>query len=136
MITVMVSGNFDPLHDIHLAYFEYAMNYGDSLLCIVSADRQIILKKGTVNVPEDGRLKMLRLALSGMGYPHHVALNVHDKDASVAKVLRYWHPDVFCRGGDKTLEDMPEEERKVCDELNIRIVHAKLKEERHGAEFV
>jgi len=136
MKAVMVSGHFDPLHDVHLDYIQYALNYGEHLICLVSTDKQILLKKGRVNVPEDGRLKILRSVLKGLEIPCHVALNVHDKDtALVAKALKYWHPDVFCRGGDKVLEDMPVEERKVCEDLNIKIVHAELKAERHGSEM-
>lgn len=136
MKTVMVSGHFDPLHDVHLAYIEYAMNYGDYLICLVSTDEQILRKKGKVNIPQEGRLKLLRMTLKGMGVPCHIALNVHDIDtALIAKALYYWHPDVLCRGGDKKPDDMPEEERKVCEDLNIKVVYAELKEERHGSEM-
>jgi len=135
MKTVMVSGHFDPFHDIHLSYIEYAMNYGDRLLCIVSTDKQVLMKKGKVNIPEENRLRIVKSLLAD--YPSHVALNVHDKETSMmAEALRYWKPDVFCRGGDKTLEDMPIEEHKVCNDLHIQIVHAVLKNEKHGSMFV
>lgn len=137
MKTVLVSGHFDPLHDIHLEYIQYAMNYGDYLICLVSTDRQVLMKKGKVNVPEEGRLKLLRCALKGLGIPCHVALNVHDKDTPlIAKALRYWHPDVLCRGADKKPDDIPPEEHNVCCDLDIKVVYAELKTERHGAEMI
>ena len=137
MKTVMVSGHFDPMHEKHLAYIESALNYGDFLLCIVSTDEQIKQKKGKVNIPEEGRLRLVRLVLQGLTCSSHAALNVHDKGTTlVAEALRYWHPEVFCRGNDKILTDTPLQEAIVCKELGIKIIHAEFKGQRHGSEFV
>ena len=132
----MVSGFFDPFHDVHLAYIQYAMNYGDTLLCVVSTDAHVIMKKGSVNIPQEDRLRIVTAILRDMQVPARAVLNVHDKaNNMVAEALRYWKPDVFCRGSDKTLEDMPPEERAACLDFGILIVHAELAREAHGSKF-
>ena len=48
---VMVSGYFDSFHDAHLDYIKQAMGCADFLICIVASDKQVIMKKGKVNIP-------------------------------------------------------------------------------------
>ena len=137
MKTVMVSGHFDPFHDVHLDYIKQAMTHGDFLICVVSSDGQLIQKKGSFNIPESGRLDIVHLILRGLDIPHKAVVNQWDKATTlIAKALEFWQPDVLFRGNDKTLETMPAEERKVCDELQIQIVHAVLDRERHGSEMI
>ena len=40
----------------------------------------------------------------------------HNADILVAEALRALKPNVFCRGTDKTIEDMPVAEKRVCKE--------------------
>lgn len=131
----MVSGFFDPLHDIHLDYLEAVRKLGDLIICLVASDNQVLQKKGKVNIPEHGRLEIMDLILAGMGVKHLVMINRWDKDRLIAEALRHLKPDILCRGGDKELDDMPPQEHKVCEELDIEIVHVKLKEERHGSQM-
>mgnify|MGYP001612402381 CR=1 FL=1 len=146
MKTVMVSGHFDPFHDGHLSYIKQAIPHiykkentetrSGLLICIVSNDAQLLKKKGKVNITEGGRWEIVDLILTGLGVPHRTVVNVWDKGTTlVAEALREWRPHIFFRGGDKTLEDMPPEERRVCDELGIQILHAKLEYDRHGSKM-
>ena len=132
---VLVSGNFDPFHYAHLDYIKKAAGWGDYLVCLVSSDIQVKLKKGQVNEPEQERAEILHLILKGLDIPHWVLINTWDNGTSlVGKALKFIKPDIFCRGTDKKLEDMPIQEKKVCDELGIKIVHIKGKIV-HGSEF-
>ena len=116
MKTVMVSGHFDPFHDIHLAYIKQAANYGDFILCIVSSDKQLMMKKDKVNIPDYARVEILMAILRGLGIRHKVVVNYLDKDSStIAKSLRWWKPEIFFRGNDKMLETMPPEEERACN---------------------
>ena len=137
MKTVMVSGHFDPFHDVHLAYIKQAMAIGGYLICVVSSDVQLLKKKGKVNISEAGRTEIVDLILEGLHVPHETRWNVWDKETTlVAEALRALKPDIFFRGGDKTLETMPAEERKVCDELGIQIRHAWLPYEAHSSTMI
>ena len=130
----MISGHFDPFTHGHLSYIKQAK--GDMLLCVVSSDSQLLMKKGKVNVPEKHRLEIMDIILTGLGLPHVTVLNIWDKDTTlVAEALRFLQPAIFFRGGDKTIEDMPPEERQVCDDLGIKILHAKLEYDVHGANM-
>ena len=136
MKTVMVSGFFDPMHDVHAAYCQHAMNYGDYLLCIVASDEQVRAKKGKVNIPETVRMNFVDVHLRGMGIAHQVAINYQDKDGSVAEALRFWRPDVFCRGNDKSPETFPEQEKKACEDCGIKVVYAKFTGQRHSSDLI
>ena len=134
MKTVMVSGNFDPFHYAHLHYIKKASKLG-YILCVISTDTQVIQKKGKVNEPEDERLKMLDIILEGAHIIGHSLINRWDEDTLVAKALKALKPDIFARGTDKTIADMPPEEKAVCDELGIKIIHIQGKV-IHGSNFV
>ncbi len=134
---VMISGFFDGFHSGHLDYLEQAVGYGDSIICILASDEQVIKKKGKVNIHEKERLWILDTFLRGIGCNYLVFVNVWDKDTTlVAEALKHWKPDVFFRGYDKKPERMSPEERKVCEEFGIEIVYAKNRiGERHSSEI-
>ncbi len=134
MKTVMVSGNFDPFHYGHLDYIKKASELGE-VMCIISSDSQVVEKKGSVNEPAAERAMILHYVLRGIDIRHWVRINIWDKTTMVAEALRAIKPDIFCRGSDKAIDDMPLEEKMACDELGIEIVHV---EGRivHGSEFV
>lgn len=130
---VMISGFFDPVQDGHLSYLKQAIISANALICVIGSDKQLLMKKGKVNIPEDGRREIIDLLLHGLKIRHLTIINIWDTETTlVAKALRAQKPDIFFRGGDKTLESMPSEERKVCDELKIKILHATLEKARHG----
>ena len=136
MKIVMISGHFDPPTDAHFEYIKQAMNYGSFLICVVASDRQGEMKKGKPNIPAYTRAEMLSAMLRGLGIRHQTVINYLDKETGlVANALRWWKPDVFFRGNDKTLETMPVEERKACEECFIRIEHAQIPFQRHSSEM-
>jgi len=132
----MVSGHFDPFHDGHLDYIKQASKLGNYLICVVSSDEQLRMKKGSVNIPEQGRTKILESVLRGLDVPYEVVLNKYDEGTSlIAETLKIFKPDILVRGGDKTIDDMPADEQRVCTQYGIRIVHAKHEIDRHGSEM-
>ena len=137
MTIVAISGHFDPFHDMHLDYIKQALCHGDHLICIVSSDNQLLMKKNKVNIPEQGRLEIVDLVLKGLNVVHETVLNIYDTDTTlITKVLEVLKPDVLCRGGDKSLENMPIDEQKVCRALGIKVVYAEFRANRHGADIV
>ena len=131
---MMISGHFDPFHDGHLDYLKQAAGYGNKILCVVASDWQVIKKKGKVNIPVSARVEIMELILCGLHLSHTVIDNYWDTQTTlIANALEYWRPDILLRGGDKTIEDMPTEEKEVCDRLGIKILHAQLRFNRHGS---
>ena len=136
MKRVMISGHFDPFHFVHLDFIKRAAQSGDFLIVVVSSDKQAILKKGKANEPASARAEILDLILRGLEIRHRVFVNtIQDETTYVSKVLEYFKPDIFIRGSDKTIDDMPEEEKEVCERLGIEILHVRGKK-AHGSEFV
>lgn len=115
VITVVVSGYFDPLHVGHIEYLEIARSLGDVLIVIVNNDKQASLKKGKSFMGEEDRLTIV----GSLGCVDHVFLSI-DEGKDVCKSLAYLKPDVFANGGDRLNREIPE--AKVCDELGINLV--------------
>jgi cytidyltransferase-like protein len=134
---VMVSGFFDCFHSGHLDYLEQAVRMGD-LICVVATDKQILMKKNRVNIPEKERIWLLNTFLRGIGCNVPAVLNTWDTNTKfISEALRHFKPDILFRGYDKTLDRMPCEELEVCKELEITIVHAKNRiGERHSSEMM
>lgn len=136
MTTVMVSGHFDPFHDLHLDYIEQAIAMGDFLICIISSDEQLFKKKGKVDIPAIKRKRILDLILTGLGSKFYSIVNTLDEDTTlVAEALDALQPNIFCRGGDKNIEDIPPEELAACNKHGIEIKHAQFRENRHGSRM-
>ena len=132
---VLVSGNFDPFHYVHLDYIKKASKLGDFLIAVVSSDEQVVKKKGKFNEPAQDRVEILDWILTGLQVPHVTLINTWDRETThITNALEFIKPDILCRGTDKNAEDMPEDEKKACDELGIQIVHIKGKIV-HGSEF-
>ena|SRR3990167_582948 len=115
MITVAASGYFDPLHIGHLEYLARAKDCGDNLIVIVNNDRQTTLKKGRPFMNEDERLAIIQ----SLRWVDSVSLSI-DKDLSVCKSLARLKPDIFAKGGDRTIDNIPE--RETCEKLGIKII--------------
>ena len=136
MKKVMISGHFDPFHDMHLDYIEQAATLGDYLICVVSSDKQLRKKKGIVHIPEENRRWIIDLILIGLGIEHKVLINTFDSNTMcVAEALKELKPDIFCRGGDKSEENFPPEEKQVCMDYDIRVWYSVFKIDRHGTRM-
>ena len=121
-IRVAIAGGFDPFHDGHLQHIEKAMELGDYLIVLVSNDEDMIRKKGKCNIPLQSRIKIIRLMLKGLGFPGEVITTI-DKDGTQAKTLRMMKPDIFAKGGDRTLNNMPQNELIACSEIGCKIIY-------------
>lgn len=113
---VCVSGYFNPLHVGHVRMFQDAKKLGTRLIVIVNNDKQALMKKGKIIIPEDHRLEMVK-AIKGVD---DTVLAI-DKDGTVCETLRKIKPDIFANGGDRIQGNVPEDE--VCKELGIEMVY-------------
>lgn len=112
---VAVSGGYDPVHVGHIREFKAAKKLGDKLYAILNSDRFLKNKKGFVFMP----FKERKEVLESIRYIDKV-ISCIDKDHSVCKTLEALKPDIFAKGGDRTLGNIPE--ASVCKKHNIKMI--------------
>ncbi len=92
---VMIFGTFDILHLGHIALFEEAKQYGDTLTVVVATDERVEHIKGARPVhSQDERMAMLR----AMKAVDHV---VAGEKENVYRVITDAQPDVIALGYDQ-----------------------------------
>jgi D-beta-D-heptose 7-phosphate kinase/D-beta-D-heptose 1-phosphate adenosyltransferase len=112
---VAVSGGYDPVHIGHIREFKAAKKLGDKLYAILNSDEFLKRKKGFVFMP----FKERKEVLESIKYIDKV-ISCIDKDQSVCKTLAKLKPDIFSKGGDRTLGNIPEV--NVCKKHNIKMI--------------
>jgi len=110
MRIAVVSGGFDPLHSGHINYLQSASAHGNKLVVLVNSDEWLTRKKGRPFMPfEERSLIIQRMDMVDNVYA------VDDEDGSVTKGLiqvrdafGHQHEYVFCNGGDRGKDNIPE----------------------------
>jgi cytidyltransferase-like protein len=115
LVTVTVSGAFDPIHVGHIRYIREAASLGDRLVVILNRDDFLLRKKGFVFWPFADRKEILE-AIKGVD---EVVVAV-DEDQTVRKTLELIKPDIFAKGGETGLSNIPEAE--TCQKIGCRLV--------------
>ena len=115
LITVCASGYFNPIHKGHIEYLEKAKALGDRLVVIVNSDIQRKIK-GSVEFQNENERMIIVKALRCVD---EVFLSI-DEDGTVCKSLEHLKPNIFAKGGDRFVSEIPE--MKICQELGIKIV--------------
>lgn len=117
MIVVAVSGGFDPIHIGHIRYLRDAKKLGDILVVMLNTDDWLIRKKGYVFMSYNERKEVIE----SIKYVDRV-VPVIDKDKSVAKTLEGLKPNIFAKGGDRYLSNIPKNEINICTKYKINII--------------
>ncbi len=101
---VMTNGVFDILHRGHVTYLAQARALGASLVVAINSDASVkLLDKGDerpINVQADRAAVLAAL--------ESVDLVVIFKDKVPLKAVEAAHPDIYVKGGDYRIEDLPE----------------------------
>lgn len=116
-VVVAVCGGFDPIHVGHIKHFRDAKKLGDILVVMLNTDDWLTKKKGYIFMSFEERKEIIE----SIRYVDKVT-PVIDTDGSVAKTLKKLKPDIFAKGGDRTMDNIPESEINVCERLGIKIV--------------
>ena len=109
MITILVTGGFDPIHSGHIAYLESAAQEGTQLVVGVNSDEWLTRKKGRSFMPWSERAAII----SALTCVNDV-MSFDDSDDSAIDAIRRTkakYPNdqiVFANGGDRTKENIPE----------------------------
>ena len=103
MSIVFTNGCFDILHRGHISYLNGAKAMGDVLIVGINSDASVRRLKG----PErpinglDDRIEVL----SALSCVDHLIAFEEDTPSELIKVIR---PDIFIKGGDYSIESLPE----------------------------
>jgi len=114
---VATNGCFDLLHAGHVTYLEAAREQGDLLLVGLNSDGSVRQLKGPerpIN-NQDDRARVLA-ALQCVD-----AVYIFD-DLHATRLLQFAQPDIYVKGGDLTLEEIPAEERQAVKAGDGRVL--------------
>jgi D-beta-D-heptose 7-phosphate kinase/D-beta-D-heptose 1-phosphate adenosyltransferase len=116
IVTVAISGAFDPIHVGHIRHIREAAKLGDRLVVILNSDDFLLRKKGVVFRPFEDRKEILE-NIKGVD---EVIASI-DKDQTVSETLELVKPNIFAKGGDRTgPENIPE--AKTCHKIGCKLV--------------
>jgi cytidyltransferase-like protein len=110
MKITICTGGFDPLHEGHLSYLKAAKKLGDYLIVGVNSNEWIMDKKGKTFMSESERVNIVK----HLEMVDEVRIVPMADDKSCCSLIEdvkrdYPHNDiVFCNGGDRTSENIPE----------------------------
>jgi D-beta-D-heptose 7-phosphate kinase/D-beta-D-heptose 1-phosphate adenosyltransferase len=123
---VFTSMYANPIHPGHIECLEMAKDLGDELWVIINNDFQAQLKRGVPSFQDE----VFRMRVVQSIKPVDKTFLSIDNDPSVCssiatlfKIAISQYPDcevIFAKGGDRFASEIPE--RKICDELGIKIV--------------
>lgn len=106
----VVSGGFDPIHSGHISYINAAKKYGDYLIIALNSDEWLKQKKGKEFMPFEER----KAILENIKNVDEVLSFEDDEKGSCIKALEKIkakfpdHEIIFCNGGDRGKENIPE----------------------------
>jgi len=122
-IVVVVSGFFDPLNGKgHITHIQEAKKLGDWLVVILSRDDQVVAKGNKPNGPFYPDITERIAVIRELRSVDEVVVSVDD-GITCAETLRLVRPHIFAKGGDRTPDNMPECEIKVCEEIGCQVVY-------------
>lgn len=114
---VVTNGCFDLLHAGHVSYLEKARALGDSLLIGLNGDESVGQLKGPgrpVNTEQDRAVVLAAL--------ESVSAVCIFAERSANRFLGLAQPDIYVKGGDYTVETIPQDERRTVEQAGGKIV--------------
>lgn len=110
MKIAICSGGFDPLHSGHIAQFEAARALADQLVVAINSDSWLARKKGRSFMPIDERVAIVKNLKMVDDVIYHYDDNDGTSIAALQAARTRWPAAelIFCNGGDRTAENIPE----------------------------
>ena len=100
---VFTNGCFDLLHAGHVRYLARARSFGDCLVLGLNNDASVRRLKGPMR-PINNELDRAEVVGALRSVDYVVLFGEQTAETLIAKVK----PDVYCKGGDYTLDTLPE----------------------------
>ena len=118
----VISGGFDPIHSGHISYIKSATEHGDYLIIALNSDNWLRKKKGKEFMPFSERKSVLE-SISGVDS----VIDFQDDDLgscinALEKIKSEYPNDeiIFCNGGDRGKENIPE---MTVKGINFRFIN-------------
>lgn len=111
-VLVLCHGVFDVLHVGHVRHLRAAKSMGDRLVVSITADDYC-----TKRVPVFNQ-ELRREMLFALRYVDEVWIS---SCKTAVGSLRYWKPDIFCKGIDYKETSIIREEELACLELGVKL---------------
>ena len=100
---VFTNGCFDILHAGHVRYLNKARSFGDCLVLGLNTDSSVRRIKGPSR-PINSELDRAEVAGALKAVDYVVLFD----ETTAEELIRQVHPDVYVKGGDYTIETLPE----------------------------
>lgn len=111
-----VSGGYDPVHPGHLNNMIAASKMG-KVIVLLASDEWLVRKKGYRLIPYEIRKSLIEK----YDFVWKVVLQLPDPLDTSAASLEEYKPDIFAKGGDRPISNLPQVELDVCEEHGIEI---------------
>lgn len=131
MKTVFTNGCFDILGIHHLRYLQAAARLGQYLIIGLNSDESVRKLKG-----KDRPINCQAHRQEILEALYFVTEVIIFDEPTNCKLMRQQKPDIFCKGGDYTLETLNPDEVALCRELEIEIVFIPKQEGRSTTETI
>jgi D-beta-D-heptose 7-phosphate kinase/D-beta-D-heptose 1-phosphate adenosyltransferase len=115
-VTVLATGCYDLPHVGHIDLLNQARKLGDRLVVGINCDKRVRELKGEgkpIISQEDRAFALLNLKCVN-------EVVIFDEDTS-AECIRRVKPDIYVKGADYRVDEIPLSERQACEELGIEI---------------
>ena len=114
---IFTNGCFDLLHVGHLRTFNEAKKLGDLLIVGINSDHSVKTLKGETRplISERDRAELIS-ALKPVDY-----VIIFD-EVDVSNLLETVQPEVYVKGGDYTLENLPEKETLIRFNIEVKFI--------------
>lgn len=104
------------MHIGHIRYLKGAAELG-KVLVMLNTDEWLTRKKGKPFMPYEERKEILE----AIRYVSKV-VPVVDEGNSVSHSIRHYKPDIFAKGGDRTIDNIPDEEKDAINSVGGSLV--------------
>ncbi len=110
------NGCFDILHTGHINHLQAARNAADALIVGINSDRSVKELKGpTRPIQNENDRAAIIAALQSVD-----GVYIFD-ELRATKFLELTQPDLYVKGGDYSIEELPEEERQLISKIGAEL---------------
>jgi|WetSurMetagenome_2_1015567.scaffolds.fasta_scaffold364616_2 cytidyltransferase-like protein len=111
---IVASGVFNIIHKGHVEYLKKAKELGGFLIVLIDGNDKTIKNKGYIYLNENEKEYIIKEL--------KCVDEVRIINDPVSTILEQIKPDIFAKGGDRIICNLPKDEIDVCEKYNIKII--------------